>query len=246
MKGIILAGGSGKRLLPLTRVTNKHLLPVGGKPMIFHPIEKLVESGITDILIVSGREHMGDVFGLLGSGRDFGCDFDYKVQDEAGGIAQALSLAENFVHGDRMVVILGDNIFQESLQPHVMAFKEQESGARLLLKQVHDPSRFGVACVEGEKVVWIVEKPKEPASELAVTGIYMYDSEVFRIIRGLHPSKRGELEITDVNTQYLLGDRVLTYGIMDGWWTDAGTMASYRIANELVPMPDSEEEEQCA
>src|SRR5438128_7332343 len=199
MKGIILAGGTGSRLFPLTKVTNKHLLPVGREPMIFHPVRKLTTAGIEEILVVTGVEHMGDVVTLLGSGKDFGCRFTYKVQDEAGGIAQALGLAENFVHDDLMCVILGDNIFADSIAPYVRAFREQARGARLLLKQVQDPQRYGVAEVEGSKVVRIVEKPRDPKSDLAVVGIYFYDAQVFDIIRGLKPSGRGEFEITDVN-----------------------------------------------
>ena len=233
MKGIILAGGTGSRLFPLTKVTNKHLLPVGREPMIFHPVKKLVEAGISEILIVTGVDHMGDVVNLLGSGKDFGCRFTYKVQDEAGGIAQALGLAENFVGGDPCCVILGDNIFQSSIAGCVRAFREQKHGARLLLKQVHDPQRYGVAVIEGERVTRIIEKPKVPPSDLAVVGVYFYDAEVFSIIRTLRPSQRGELEITDVNNHYLsLG--TLHFDRLDGWWTDAGTFDSLHAANELV------------
>ena len=199
MKGIILAGGTGSRLFPLTKVTNKHLLPVGREPMIFHPVRKLVEAGIREILIVTGLEHMGDVVNLLGSGKDFGCLFTYKVQDEAGGIAQALGLAENFAGKELLCVILGDNIFQDPIGPYLSAFREQARGARLLLKKVDDPQRYGVAEVEGSRVVRIVEKPKRPKSDLAVVGIYFYDPQVFDVIRTLKPSARGELEITDVN-----------------------------------------------
>jgi glucose-1-phosphate thymidylyltransferase len=233
MKGIILAGGTGSRLFPLTKVTNKHLLPVGREPMIFHPVKKLVEAGIHEILIVTGVEHMGDVVNLLGSGKSFGCRFTYKVQDEAGGIAQALGLAENFVHGDRMCVILGDNIFEQPITPFVSAFSGQADGARLLLKQVHDPQRYGVAEVEGERVVRIVEKPKDPKSDLAVIGVYFYDAQVFDFIRTLKPSGRGELEITDVNNHYLSTGK-LRWDRLGGWWTDAGTFDSLHAANELV------------
>ena len=233
MKGIILAGGTGSRLFPLTKVTNKHLLPVGKEPMIFHPVRKLTEAGIAEILIVTGVDHMGDVVNLLGSGKDFGCRFTYKVQDEAGGIAQALGLAENFAGQDPLCVILGDNIFQDSIAPYVKAFAEQKTGARLLLKQVHDPQRYGVAEVVGAKVVGIEEKPKAPKSDLAVVGIYFYDATVFDVIRTLKPSKRGELEITDVNNHYLKrGD--LQCDRLQGWWTDAGTFESLAHANELV------------
>ena len=232
VKGIILAGGTGSRLRPLTRVTNKHLLPVGRYPMIFYPIYKLKQAGISKILIVTGREHMGDVIELLGSGRDFGVEFTYKVQDEAGGIAQALGLAEDFVDGGRCVVILGDNIFEDDITPYVRNYEKQKSGARILLKEVPDPQRFGVPELKNGKIIAIEEKPKEPKSNFAVTGIYMYDSVVFDIIKTLKPSARGELEITDVNNAYLkMG--TLTYDILKGWWTDAGTPESLFRANEL-------------
>lgn len=233
MKGIILAGGTGSRLYPLTKVTNKHLLPVGREPMIFHPVHKLIEAGVEEILIVTGVDHMGDVVTLLGSGKDFGCRFTYKVQDEAGGIAQALGLAENFAGNDLSCVILGDNIFEDSIGPYLRAFRDQGRGARLLLKQVHDPQRYGVAEVEGSRVVHIVEKPKEPKSDLAVVGIYFYDAEVFGVIRTLRPSSRGELEITDVNNHYLRKGE-LQFDRLQGWWTDAGTFESLASANELV------------
>jgi glucose-1-phosphate thymidylyltransferase len=233
MKGIILAGGTGSRLFPLTKVTNKHLLPVGREPMIFHPVRKLIEAAIEEILVVTGVEHMGDVVTLLGSGKDFGCRFTYKVQDEAGGIAQALGLAENFAGQELLCAILGDNIFADGIRPYVKAFTEQGRGARLLLKQVHDPQRYGVAEVEGTRVVRIVEKPKKPKSDLAVVGIYFYDSQVFDIIRTLKPSARGELEITDVNNHYLRAG-TLQCDRLTGWWTDAGTFDSLAAANELV------------
>ena len=233
MKGVILAGGTGSRLFPLTKVTNKHLLPVGREPMIFHPVKKLIEAGVEEICLVTGVDHMGDVVNLLGSGKDFGCRFTYKVQDEAGGIAQAPGLAQNFAGKDLLCVILGDNIFQDSIAPWAAAFKQQVRGARLLLKQVHDPQRYGVAEVEGSRVVRIVEKPKEPKSDLAVVGVYFYDSEVFEVIRTLKPSGRGELEITDVNNHYLRAG-TLQCDRMQGWWTDAGTFDSLHAANELV------------
>ena len=233
MKGIILAGGTGSRLFPLTKVTNKHLLPVGDKPMIFYPIERFISAGITEILIVTGVEHMGDVVGLLGSGKDFGCRFTYRVQDEAGGIAQALGLAEHFVHGDLCSVILGDNIFEDSIKEDVRKFQEQGKGARILLKEVHDPHRFGVAELKGDKVVGIEEKPKTPKSNWAVTGIYFYDAEVFNIIKTLKPSGRGELEITDVNNYYIQKG-ALTYGKFSGLWSDAGTFESLARVNSLV------------
>lgn len=233
MKGIILAGGTGSRLLPLTKVTNKHLLPVGRKPMIFHPVEKLRGAGIEEILVVTGVEHMGDVVGLLGSGKDFGARFTYKVQDEAGGIAQALGLAENFCGGSLMTVILGDNIFEDSLSDEVGQFSKQGKGARLLLKEVPDPHRFGVAEIENGRIVRIVEKPKQPKSNHAVTGIYFYDGEVFDIIKTLKPSGRGELEITDVNNAYL-SRGMLSHGFFRGWWSDAGTFESLAIVTELL------------
>jgi len=232
MKGVILAGGTGSRLRPLTQVTNKHLLPVGRYPMIFYPIYKLKKAGINEILIVTGREHMGDVIELLGSGKDFGVEFTYKVQDEAGGIAQALGLARHFVNGDKCVVILGDNIFEDDITPYVKEFEEQKEGAKILLKEVPDPQRFGVPEFKDGKIIAIEEKPKEPKSNLAVTGIYMYDSEVFEIIKTLKPSWRGELEITDVNNAYIKKG-TLTYNILKGWWTDAGTPESLFRANEL-------------
>jgi glucose-1-phosphate thymidylyltransferase len=233
LKGVVLAGGTGSRLIPLTKVTNKHLLPVGRKPMIYYPIEKLTSIGIEEILIVTGVEHMGDVVSLLGSGGNFGCKFTYKVQDKAGGIAQALGLAENFANGHLLAVILGDNIFQDSLKEYADRFVAQGGGSKLLLKKVMDPERFGVAEVSDDKVISIKEKPKEPKSDYAVTGIYFFDSLVFNIIRTLKPSARGELEITDVNNAYII-KKLLTYDILEGWWTDAGTFESLIRANELV------------
>jgi len=233
LKGVVLAGGTGSRLIPLTKVTNKHLLPVGHKPMIYYPIEKLTSAGIEEILVVTGVDHMGDVVNLLGSGKDFGCRFTYKVQDEAGGIAQALLLAESFANEQPIVVILGDNIFQTSLKGHIRKFTSQKDGARVLLKEVPDPQRFGVARLSGSKVIGIEEKPKKPKSDYAVTGVYFYDSSVFNIIRTLGPSGRGELEITDVNNAYI-AKRKLEYDIMEGWWSDAGTFESLSRVNELV------------
>jgi len=233
LKGVILAGGTGSRLMPLTKVTNKHLLPVGRKPMIYYPVEKLASAGIRQILVVTGVEHMGDVVSLLGSGREFGCEFTYKVQDEAGGIAQALGLAEEFAHSAPMAVILGDNIFWANLKRYVDRFTAQAQGARILLKQVPDPWRFGVAEVADGKIISIEEKPKQPKSNYAVTGIYFYDPTVFDIIKTLKPSARGELEISDVNNAYLKQGR-LTYDILEGWWSDAGTFESLTRVNELV------------
>ncbi|PZM67226.1 sugar phosphate nucleotidyltransferase [Paenibacillus dendritiformis] len=233
MKGIILAGGTGSRLFPLTKITNKHLLPVGKYPMIFHPISKLKQAGIQDILIVTGKEHMGDVVNLLGSGNDFGVSFTYKVQDEAGGIAQALGLAEQFVGNDQVVVILGDNIFSDDISLYVEQFRVQTKGAKILLKQVHDPERYGVAELNGQHICSIEEKPAHPKSMYAVTGIYMYDAAVFDLIKTLRPSERGELEITDVNNAYIMREQ-LTYNILQGWWTDAGTHSSLARANEMA------------
>jgi len=232
MKGIILAGGTGSRLFPLTKVTNKHLLPVGKYPMIFHPVYKLKQAGLTDIMIITGKEHMGDVVNLLGSGNDMGVSFTYRVQDEAGGIAQALGLAEKFVGNDQMVVILGDNVFADNITAYVDNFREQQIGAKILIQHVPDPSRFGVPELEGKNIISIEEKPQQPKSSYAVTGIYMFDHHVFDIIRTLSPSDRGELEITDVNNAYIKRE-VLTYDILGGWWTDAGTHASLARANEL-------------
>jgi glucose-1-phosphate thymidylyltransferase len=233
LRGVVLAGGTGSRLFPLTKVTNKHLLPVGREPMIFHPVKKLVEAGIHEILIVTGTEHMGDVVGLLGSGKDFGCEFTYRVQDEAGGIAQALGLARRFGRGGRLAVILGDNIFERSIASFAQAYREQPSGAKVLVQEVDDPGRYGVAEIEGNRVVRIVEKPKQPKTRLAVTGIYFYDETVHDVIASLKPSARGELEITDVNNAYIArGD--LTFDVLPGWWTDAGTFESLARANELL------------
>ncbi|MBN1392339.1 MAG: NTP transferase domain-containing protein [Sedimentisphaerales bacterium] len=231
LRGVILAGGTGSRLKPLTKVTNKHLLPIGQKPMIYYPIEKLTSIGIRQILIVTGVEHMGDVVGLLGSGGEFDCQFTYRVQDEAGGIAQALALAENFAQ--RLAVILGDNIFQANLKSYADKFASQKAGARILLKEVPNPERFGVAQISGDKITGIEEKPKKPKSHYAVTGIYFYDASVFDIIRTLKPSGRGELEISDVNNAYIKKG-LLEYDIIDGWWSDAGTFESLKKVNELV------------
>ncbi|HSN91170.1 MAG TPA: sugar phosphate nucleotidyltransferase [Anaeromyxobacteraceae bacterium] len=233
MKGIVLAGGTGSRLFPLTKVTNKHLLPVGREPMVLHPIRKLTEAGIEEILIVTGVEHMGDVVNLLGSGREYGCRFTYKVQDEAGGIAQALGLAENFAAGVPVCVVLGDNVFQDPFGALVSAFERQRRGARIALKRVPDPHRFGVAEVRDGRVVRIVEKPRSPRSDLAVTGLYFYDAHVYDLIRTLRPSARGELEITDVNNAYLRAGE-LRYDVLRGWWTDAGTFDSLHRANEFA------------
>lgn len=237
MKGVVLAGGTGSRLYPLTKVTNKHLLPVGRKPMIYYPVEKLTEAGIGEILIVTGTEHMGDVVSLLGSGKDFGCRFTYKVQDEAGGIAQALGLAQNFCGGSKLCIILGDNVFADTLAAGAAAFEARalgpEGGAHLFLKEVPDPWRFGVATVEAGRIARILEKPAQPESSLAVTGVYMYGPEVFDIVRTLKPSRRGELEISDVNQEYV-SRGAASFSMLSGWWTDAGTFESLARANELL------------
>ena len=232
-RGIILAGGKGTRLGELTRITNKHLLPVGPLPMVYHPLKKLVGAGIRDVLLVSGTEHMGDFVELLGSGRDHGCSLTYRVQDEAGGIAQALGLAELFCGNRRCVVILGDNIFFDPLAPLLAEAAKLERHAWVALKQVSDPSRYGVAELQGDRVVGIEEKPKRPKSDWAVAGIYVYPADVFEVVKGLKPSGRGELEITDVNRYYLEQGR-LGCSRLDGYWTDAGTLPSLALANRLV------------
>lgn len=233
MKGIILAGGTGSRLSPLTDITNKHLLPVGREAMIMHPIRKLKEAGITEILIVTGTEHMGDIVQLLGSGHDRDLDFTYRVQDQAGGIAEALALGEQFAAGHKVCVILGDNIFEDPITQDVAEFRQQERGARVMLKQVPDPERYGVARFESNRVVEVLEKPETPPSDWAVTGIYFFDGRVFDIIRTLKPSDRGEYEITDVNNDYIQRGE-MQFGQFQGWWTDAGTFPSYHLANQLV------------
>lgn len=233
MKGVILAGGTGSRLFPLTKVTNKHLLPVGKKPMILHPVEKLIQAGIKEIIVVTGVEHMGDVVTLLGSGKDSGCEFSYKVQDQAGGIAQALDLTESFCRGSKICVILGDNIFEDGLDKFAQSFHEQGKGAKVLLKEVSDPHRFGVAELKGNQIVSIEEKPKKPKSSFAVTGIYFYDAQVFDVIKTLKPSGRGELEITDVNNFYIR-QGTMTCDMFQGHWTDAGTFESLYLANQLM------------
>lgn len=232
-RGVILAGGKGTRLGELTKVTNKHLLPVGPYPMVYHPLKKLVDAGVRDILLVSGTEHMGDFVELLGSGRTHGCSLTYRVQDEAGGIAQALGLAELFCQGARCVVILGDNIFYDPLTNIVAPSAKKPDHAWVALKRVPDPGRYGVAELNGEQVVGIEEKPANPKSDWAVAGIYVYPADVFEVIRTLKPSRRGELEITDVNTHYLKEGR-LGWSPLENYWTDAGTPESLLHANELV------------
>ena len=234
MKGVILAGGLGTRLFPLTKITNKHLLPVYDRPMIYYPIEALVNAGIDDIMIVTGGRKSGDFLSLLGNGTDFGLKhLNYTYQEGEGGIAQALGLAEHWAAKDSICVILGDNLIERNIRKAVSDFREQKRGAKIMLKEVSDPERFGVAVLEGEHVAKIIEKPKDPPSNLAVIGIYMYDNRVFDIIKTLKPSNRGELEITDVNNAYIReGD--LFYDVLSGWWTDAGTFESLFHANRLV------------
>jgi glucose-1-phosphate thymidylyltransferase len=234
MKGVVLAGGTGSRLNPLTRVTNKHLLPVYDKPMIYYPIQTLVNAGIYEILLVTGGKNAGDFLRLLGNGRDFGLKhLNYTYQEGEGGIAEALGLAEYFAAGESICVVLGDNIIENNILEAVEGFKAQREGAKILLKEVEDAQRFGVAEVFGDKVVGIEEKPKNPKSNYAVIGIYFYDATVFRRIRCLKPSLRGELEITDLNNFYI-DEGTLSYDVLDGWWTDAGTFESLLRANTLV------------
>ena len=234
MKGVILAGGLGTRMYPLTKVTNKHLLPIYNKPMIYYPIQTLVDAGITNILIVTGGNSAGDFMRLIGNGREFGLkQVSYAYQEGEGGIAAALSLAEPFAGDDRIVVILGDNIIEGSIKPFTDRYRKQKSGAKILLKKVPDPERFGVPAFKNNKIIQIDEKPKKPASSFAVIGIYMYDGYVFDVIKNLKPSRRGELEITDVNNAYLKKGN-LSYDILDGWWTDAGTFDSLLKATNLV------------
>lgn len=237
MKGVVLAGGTGSRLYPLTRVTNKHLLPVGRYPMIFHPLLRMRRAGVSEVAVVTSPEHMGDVVTLLGSGRGLGLDLTFRVQDEPGGIAQALGLCENFTGVDPFLVILGDNILSEDLEKEATAFRAQlnrdGSGARVLLKKVHDPERYGVPRFDGDRIVEILEKPAEPPSSFCVTGIYFYDAGVYDVIRNLTPSDRGEYEISDVSNAYVRSGR-LTFGVLGGWWGDAGTIEGWHEANELA------------
>jgi glucose-1-phosphate thymidylyltransferase len=234
MKGVILAGGLGKRLMPCTKVTNKHLLPVYNKPMIYYPLKTLVEAGLEDIMIVTGGNHAGDFLKLLGNGKEFGLkDISYTYQEGEGGIADALRLTENFIDRDKIVVMLGDNIIEDDITDAVKEFEEQKEGAKIFLKEVSDPERFGVAEIKEGKVINIEEKPEKPASNYAVTGLYMYNSDVFEIIETLKPSDRGELEITDVNNEYIRRG-VMTYSILKGWWSDAGTFESLFKASRLV------------
>ena len=234
MKGVILAGGLGTRLFPLTKITNKHLLPVYDQPMIYYPIRTLVNAGIDDIMIVTGGRKSGDFLSLLGNGKDFGLKhLNYTYQEGEGGIAEALGLAEHWAQGEPVCVVLGDNLIERNIVKAVADFRAQGRGAKILLKEVHDPERFGVARLERERVVEIIEKPRNPPSALAVIGIYMYDGRVWDIIRTLVPSDRGELEITDVNN-WFIRDGTMTYEVLEGWWTDAGTFESLFGAAKLV------------
>ncbi|MBV9240477.1 MAG: NTP transferase domain-containing protein [Acidobacteria bacterium] len=234
MKGLVLAGGLGSRLKPLTNVTNKHLLPVYNKPMVYYPIQTLVNAGIDDIMVVTGGNSAGDFLKLLGNGKTFGLKhLNYTYQEGEGGIADALSLAEHFAHGGPICVVLGDNIIQGNIKHAAERFRRQHDGAKILLKKVPDPQRFGVPELDGDHVLRIEEKPKDPKSEFAVVGIYMYDATVFDIVRTLKPSERGELEITDVNNAYIERGN-MTWEELDGWWTDAGTFESLLLAGNLV------------
>jgi glucose-1-phosphate thymidylyltransferase len=234
MKGVVLAGGTGSRLFPLTKVTNKHLMPIYDRPMIYYPIQTMVDAGINEILVVTGGRNSGDFMRLLGNGKEFGLKrLNYAYQDGEGGIADALSLAEHFADGDKMCVILGDNIIEKDIRAAADEFRKQTRGARILLKEVQDAERFGVAEIKGDKIVGIEEKPVRPKSNMAVTGIYMYDGSVFDKINKLVPSDRNELEITDVNNFYV-HEGTLTWSVLDGWWTDAGTFESLLRAANLV------------
>lgn len=234
MKGVILAGGLGSRLLPLTKITNKHLLPVYDRPMIYYPIQTLINAGIDDIMIVTGGNSAGDFLKLLGNGKEFGLKHvNYTYQEGEGGIADALSLVEHFADDDPICVVLGDNLIEGNIRAAADEYRSQGNGAKILLKKVHDPERFGVPELDGDSVLRIEEKPSNPKSDFAVIGIYFYDSTVFEVIKTLVPSGRGELEITDVNNHYI--DRgEMTWGELDGWWTDAGTFESLRRASNMV------------
>lgn len=238
MKGIILAGGRGTRLYPLTKVTNKHLLPVGKEPMIFHPVKQLVSAGLKQILVVTSTNHMGDIVKVLGSGKDFECEFTFLVQEEPKGIAHALALAENFAGNDKIVVFLGDNVFEYSIKPSVRNFKNQKKGARVLLKKVNDPDRYGIAAMDEEHILEIEEKPSSPKTDYAVVGVYMYDSEVFDILKNIKASDRGEYEITSVNNEYIKKGE-LKYDIVKGRWMDTGTFESYWEANKILYQLDN-------
>jgi len=234
MKGVILSGGLGTRLHPLTKVTNKHLLPIYDKPMIYYPIQALINAGIDDILIVTGGNNAGDFLKLLGNGKEFGLKhINYTYQEGEGGIAEALGLAEFFASGEKVCVVLGDNIIEKNIRRAVKYFQKQKEGAKILLKEVPDPQRFGVPELRGDRIIRIEEKPRKPKSKYAVVGVYLYDDDVFNIIKTLKPSDRGELEITDVNNRYI-EKGLMTWDILEGWWTDAGTFESLLRANQWV------------
>jgi len=234
MKGVVLAGGLGSRLFPLTKITNKHLLPVYDRPMIYYPIQTLIDAGIEDIMIVTGGNFAGDFLQLLGNGKDFGLNhLSYAYQQGEGGIAEALSLAEHFAEGGPICVVLGDNIIEKDIKSAADDYRSQKDGAKILLKKVPDPQRFGVPEINGDRIVRIEEKPKDPKSDFAVIGVYFYDNTVFDVIKTLKPSDRGELEITDVNNHYIEKGN-MTWSELDGWWTDAGTFESLRLAGNLV------------
>jgi len=234
MKGVILAGGLGTRLFPLTKITNKHLLPIYDRPMIHYPLKTLTEAGLRDVMIVTGGNHAGEFLRLIGNGREYGLnEIAYAYQEGEGGIADALALARPFAKGDRIVVMLGDNVIEGDIRRQVAAFAEQPKGARILLKKVPDPQRFGVPVFEGGRITTVEEKPKQPKSDYAVIGIYMYDATVFDVITTLKPSDRNELEITDVNNHYIR-QGTMQHDVVEGWWTDAGTFESLFRANQLV------------
>ena len=234
VKGIVLAGGSGSRLYPLTKITNKHLLPIYDKPMVYYPIQTLVDAGIRDILLVTGGRNSGDFLRLLGNGKEFGLKhLNYTYQEGEGGIAEALALAEHFADGDQVCVILGDNLIEGNIRDAVDDFRRRDRGARIILKEVQDAQRVGVAERAGDRIIGIEEKPAKPKSNYAVTGIYLYDASVFDKCRNLKPSHRGELEITDVNNAYI-AEGTMTFAILEGWWTDAGTFDSLLRATNLV------------
>ena len=233
MRGIILAGGKGTRLHPLTKVTNKHLLPVGSSPMIFHGVRQLASAGLSEVLIVTSTEHMGEIVRALGSGREFGINLTYRVQESAAGIADALALGETFSERGPIAVLLGDNIFADPLAPFIQRFSAAPQGARVLLTRVSDPARYGVAALDERQIIGIEEKPSTPKTDLAVIGFYQYDASVFDIIRTIEPSVRGELEITSVNNAYV-ERKQLAYDVYEGGWTDAGTFESYMFANRMM------------
>lgn len=238
MKGVILAGGRGTRLMPLTKATNKHLLPVGREPMLYHPLRQMVNAGLEEVLVVTSSEHMGHVVTCLGSGDEFGCSLSYKVQPEPRGIADALRLAEDFARDERICVFLGDNIFEDDIAPWVHRYANQREGARVVLKQVSDPCRYGVAALDERHILDIEEKPSRPRSSFAVVGLYFYGPEVFDVIRTVRPSARGEYEITSVNNAYIARQQ-LEYEICQGRWTDAGTFESYFEANRILMERDA-------